>query len=178
MQQLNRSSHRINVMNHKLFLAFLLLFAVSCDSEWDPFTGEEGVRMNMNGKKYVMVTHRERMPYVYNNQNVYEQTLSLTVTMGWQGTRIGFRMWISDPDTLIQGNTYPAKARIGEDQDGVSLEGFAEILTLNPTSRKVEALFELSGGNSKESYIVKHGFFRLDEFRRESSSDSAEEYQQ
>lgn len=176
---MDRVLHRISVMNHKLFLAFLLLFAVSCYHDWDPFTGDEGVRMNMNGKKYVMVTYRgERKPYVYNKQNTYEQTLYLTATMGWQGTRIGFRMWISDPDTLIQGNTYPAKARIGEDQDGVSLEGFAEILTLNPTSRKVEALFELSGGNSKESYIVKHGFFRLDEFRRESSSDSAEEYQQ
>ena len=178
MQQLNRSSHRINVMNRSLLLVFLLLLFVSCEHAYDPFEGGKGVRMNMNGKKCVMVARSDRQVYVYNNKDGYGQTLSFSAKMGWQDTQFAFRLRISDPDTLIQGYTYPAKARIGSDQDGVSLEGFAEIVTLNPMSLDIEALFEFTGGNLKESYVVKHGYFRLEEYGKSNENDPEEEYQQ
>jgi hypothetical protein len=45
-------------------------------------------------------------------------------------------------------------------------------------SLDIEALFELTGGNLKESYVVKHGYFRLEEYGKSNENDPEEEYQQ
>ncbi len=159
------------------YLALMLVLFVSCEAEYDPFLGGEGVRMNVNGKKSVMITRHESRTYVFNDKDENGQSLSLSTQMSWLESRVYFRLVISDPDTLLQGNTYPARGILGGDQDGGILNGVAEIITLNPESQYVEAVFELSGGAATSPYVVKHGFFRLQEYGKDNNA-SEEEYHQ
>lgn len=141
-------------------LAALLLFFVACEIELDPFTGGYGVRMNVNGAKAVQLERRDTA-YVYKSKDEDGQKISLSARMKCRDEFFNFSIIVSDPDTLLQGNTYPAKARIGEWQDIYSLDGTVEILTLNPDNPNIEGLFEFSGPVRGKQFEIKHGYFRL-----------------
>ena len=149
----------------------MLLLFISCESEHDPFTGDYGVRMNINGKKAVLYSRGEGRSTAFNKKDEQGQTISLsTVTMRCDEKWFYFWVKVSDPDTLVQGNIYPAQAGISL-PDAVDttrtdyiLNGEVEIVALSPAGQNIEGVFEFTGFVNGERWVIKHGFFRSQQY--------------
>ena len=152
-------------MKKHFLIALLSVAAIilihSCESfATDPFEGGNGVRMNLNGKKYIenaILPVRKELLIDFSEGGI----IHLNVGMTGIGDSLSFRMNIFDSDTLISGRTYPATATIKKDGVTVNLQGYADLLTIEPESQNTEALFELTGTDGDVDYVVKHGLFRL-----------------
>lgn len=144
-----------------LFAIFALLAIAGCDRNMDPFEGGSGVRMNVNGKKYVMHGRSDSKPLSITTEGT-PSNLMFTVTMTGLSNSFEFSMNSSDPGTFLEGKSYPATAKMALGSEDVALSGTLEFTRLSADSSLVDALFELSGsGADGTSYNVTHGFFRL-----------------
>lgn len=153
----------MNRLIHIVAFAVLLLTSASCIYKMDPYEGGTGVRMTVNGRKFVM-DGSPTQEYVKNVKNSTSHTVSFSVGMLGLKSSVKFNFSVSDADTLIQGRKYPAKASIEglvDQSNKVNFAGEVELLVLEPNSQNVEGLFEFTGRKDGVEYSIKHGFFRL-----------------
>ena len=168
----------------KLFLpTTVFLLALSSCSEMDPFTGTEGIRFNLNGKKYVMQSE------LFNISPLRETADSVTVSSTLSGPSVidicSFYLKLCPLEQLAVDKEY----NTGE--NGISAEispfsmGLADLASAESESESteksaspiqlqgwvkrvasetatLELLFEFNGkDDAGNEYVIKHGFLRL-----------------
>ena len=170
-------------MRKLLLLTATALLALSSCSEMDPFTGTEGIRFNLNGKKYVMQSD------LFNTSPLRETADSVTVNSTLSGPSAidvcSFYLKLCPLEQLAVDKEY----KTGE--NGISAEispfsmGLADLTSAESESEttqksaspiqlqgwvkrvasetaKLELLFEFSGkDDAGNEYVIKHGFLRL-----------------
>ena len=172
-------------MRKLLLLTTAFLLALSSCSEMDPFTGTEGIRFNMNGKKYVMQSG------LLNVSPLWETADSVTVSSTLSGPSAidvcTFRLKLCPLEQLAVDKEY----NTGE--SGISAEispfsiGFSDLVSaaaesetetktessapvqlqgwvkrVASESAQLELLFEFSGKDvAGNEFVIKHGFLRL-----------------
>ena len=152
-------------MKRFVCLLLMLLPLASCQQLNDPYAykGYYGIRMNINGDKYVL---RDSFSTRYT---VYDSAYHLIVNGNFAGIindaletyNLSFNL--STPSQLHAGEEYVLDASAAQlkynadDSDPVPLSGWIRIITLDFDAGRLEAQFELSSAQ----YTVKHGFLRM-----------------
>lgn len=165
----------------------LLLTAGSCTSSLDPFEGTDGIRFNLNGKKYVMQSG------ILGLSPVVETEDGLTVRANMQGPSfldfVSFSLDLCKADQLAVDKEYktgengisatikpyvpstPSIAATEEDAaepkeeakpetPPVQLQGWVKRVASE--TEQLEILFEFTGKDAEgNEYVIKHGFLRL-----------------
>lgn len=129
----------------------VLLFAVACETDMDPFQGGTGLRANINGRAYVMVGAPSGSSYL---EMPDANTVSVNVELMCRTNSdiCSFSLRLNDPSPLATGRDYTvSNARFGD----IPLSGTIRFLTIS--SEITEAEFELSGSGCD----LRHGFLRL-----------------
>ena len=149
-------------MKRYLLLAiFALLALAGCSRDMDPFVGGPGVRMNVNGKKYVM-HGRSNSNYLTKSLDAAPYSVSLNVTMTGLDASFDFSLSMSESSAPVAGRQYSCTASISQGSDVIPMTGSIEFTRLPGDTPTVEGLFELSGtGADGTAYKVTHGFFRM-----------------
>lgn len=154
-----------------LLIALSLLLASSCVKDMDPFEGADGVRVNINGHKCVMVGSPGHNYMYYTSGESYSLKTEVEMTRMLDYYHFSMVFSIQDSSPLSAGKRYSTAA--GEagvkllspkesPGDEISLSGWIELVKFDPSSRIVEASFELDGTASNgEDFVLRHGFFRL-----------------
>jgi len=144
----------------------------SCTKTLDPFTGTMGVRANINGEKYILITDADRTPNGHLEGNSFTMKERLTEPRSWDvyGNRKHSKSYdlsfdIHGEGYLTTGVSYSVgpegfSARLsavdGMDQEAVPLRGWIRFYDV---SSKIEAEFELE--SERGNYVIRHGFCRL-----------------
>ena len=150
----------------------ICLLTVSCYKEMDPFTGDIGVRANINGEKFLCLTGEKKTPSAVLDGNTFSMEEELSTTGAWE------RFWViryrsyfilsinlqeevpleTDADYRIgTGNNSASLRRVSGDKDIIPLQGWIRFLSIGS---QVEARFELE--SAEGDYKVRHGFCRLE----------------
>lgn len=175
-------------MKKLLLLPFmaLLLGAASCSTSLDPFEGTDGIRFNLNGKKYVMQSG------FFSGIPLVETEDGITVSASMSGPSIldfvSFTLFLCKEDQLVQDKEYktgengisaqikpfvPSTPTIAEaETEGeeseqevketppVQLQGWVKRVASQ--TEQLEILFEFTGKDADgNEYVIKHGFLRL-----------------
>ena len=120
----------------------------SCTKTLDPFTGSMGVRANINGEKYILITNADRTPYG-NRKHSKSYDLSFDIHgEGYLTTGVSYSIG-------PEGFSARLSAVDGMDQ-AVPLRGWIRFYDV---SSKIEAEFELE--SERGNYVIRHGFCRL-----------------
>ena len=143
----------------------------SCTKTLDPFTGTLGVRANINGEKYILITNADRTPngHLEGNSFTMKERLTESRSLDLYGNRRHDKSYdlsfdIHGESYLTTGVSYSIgpegfSARLsavdGVDQ-AVPLRGWIRFYDV---SSKIEAEFELE--SERGNYAIRHGFCRL-----------------
>ena len=175
----------------KLFLlttAFLL--ALSSCTEMDPFTGTEGIRFNMNGKKYVLqsdflsssplretadgITIKSSLSgpsaidfcsFTLNLCTLEQLAVDKEYNTGENGISAEispFSMGLSD---LASAVSSASESETTEQEEAtttppIQLQGWVKRMASE--TAQLELLFEFNGKDQDgNEYVIKHGFLRL-----------------
>lgn len=153
-------------------LLCLVLLISSCVRNMDPFEGGDGIRVNFNGHKCVMLGipgESAGASYSEGNTFTFDTGEILMLTTGTQ-QHLRFRLRVSDDAALVPGQRYHIGGPVAdasirfytEDSIGnpIQLKGWVSFLKVGPGVSTTEARFELdaaSGGGME----FRHGFLRL-----------------
>lgn len=151
----------------------LLLLAVSCTTQMDPYKGGTGVRANINGCKAVMYGEPTKNYAAYTIDPVSESykfsTVRLPMTCNEIGRECQLEITVSTRSVLIPGRPYlvgngegVAILYLNDATQRISLSGEVTFLKDGPVTGATEARFELSGKDAHQNvFEVRHGFLRL-----------------
>ena len=155
-----------------IVLAILLPVVAGCFKQMDPFTGSDGVRVNINSSKCVMqsISGINHASYTNDGTNyVFTASyLSMVRTLDNAGFSISFT--VKDSSPLVTGKRYNTNGSTivtlvnypdcpGMD---VSMSGWIQFNRIEEESSIVEATFELDAQPAGGKKITaKHGFLRL-----------------
>ncbi len=143
----------------------------SCTKTLDPFTGSMGVRANINGEKYILITNADRTPngHLEGNSFTMKERLTESRHLDLYDSRKHSNSYdlsfdIHGEGYLTTGVSYSVgpegfSARLsavdGMDQ-AVPLRGRIRFYDVSTT---IEAEFELE--SERGNYVLRHGFCRL-----------------
>ncbi len=160
----------------KRIFAFLMgagLLLTACVTHLDPFSGTEGLRVNVNGEKCVMklvsTSSSQASPSYIYTEDADHVSFSFSTTlvhktqettgMVAQYDHYTFSLSLDTAAPLILNKVYDVTGSIAPDfQEGTPtpLKGNIVFVSLTPA---IQASFELS--SAKNDYELRHGFLRF-----------------
>lgn len=177
------------ISNHmrKLLLPFmaLLLAAGSCTSSLDPFEGTEGIRFNLNGKKYVMqsgffslaplietedgiivsasMSGPSILDFVSFNLNLCtadQLAVDKEYKTGENGISATIKPYVPSTTSITATEEEETKEEVTPETPPVQLQGWVKRVASE--TEQLEVLFEFTGKDTEgNEYVIKHGFLRL-----------------
>ena len=165
----------------------LLLTAGSCTSSMDPFEGTDGIRFNLNGKKYVMQsgllgldplveTEDGRIVKANMQGPSFLDLVSFTLNLckadqlavdkeyktGENGISATIKPYVPSTPTIaaVEEDTTEPKEEVKPETPPVQLQGWVKRVASE--TDQLEILFEFTGKDTEgNEFVIKHGFLRL-----------------
>ena len=147
----------------RLWVPLVLAVSVSCSWEMDPYEGGDGVRMNLNGEKCVMVgTPNSAYARYVSGEEYRFETAEIFMLQLLDNRSFTLVLKVTDTAPIVTAKTYPKGTAVliyDDSHEQISLSG--EVVFLE-TGEETEACFDLSGtGADGTRYEMRHGFLRL-----------------
>ena len=160
-------------MKKFITLVLVSVFALcGCIKDMDPFQGGDGVRVNVNGRKCVMVgVLGGRYAQLNNTGDTGECSTTISMMSAMPDNMMfDLAFAIKENEPLVINKEYKVGSgnstvgmtgfSVGASQESrIPLQGWVKFISLGTT---IQARFELDGkGEDGTGYALRHGFLRL-----------------